>query len=82
VHTGWTQNGTGWLVLQDAGSGVRNINRVLGAENNSGFAALGQCPIVLAEIYVRKSVFRDEAANGFSASLGTLARGDIRWPPP
>jgi hypothetical protein len=42
VHTGWTQPGTGLLVLQDANGQVKNINQLIGGENNSGFAALAQ----------------------------------------
>jgi hypothetical protein len=42
VHTGWTQPGTGLLVRQDANGQVKNINQLIGGENNSGFAALAQ----------------------------------------
>jgi hypothetical protein len=42
VHTGWTQPGTGLLVLQDASGNIENINQLVGGENNSGFGALAQ----------------------------------------
>jgi hypothetical protein len=42
VHTGWTQPGTGLLVLPDANGNVENINQLVGGENSSGFAALAQ----------------------------------------
>ena len=42
VHTGWTQPGTGLLVLPDANGNVTNINQLIGGENSSGFAALAQ----------------------------------------
>jgi hypothetical protein len=42
VHTGWTQPGTGLLVIENANGQVENINQLVGGENNSGFAALAQ----------------------------------------
>ena len=42
VHTGWTQPGTGLLVLPDANGNVENINQLIGGENSSGFAALAK----------------------------------------
>jgi lipopolysaccharide export system protein LptA len=42
VHTGWTQPGTGLLVVDDGSGLVKNINQLVGGENNSGFAALAQ----------------------------------------
>jgi hypothetical protein len=42
VHTGWTQPGTGLLVIENANGQVENINQMVGVENNSRFAALAQ----------------------------------------
>jgi hypothetical protein len=42
VHTGWTQPGTGLLVVDDGSGQVKNINQLVGGENNSGFTALAQ----------------------------------------
>jgi hypothetical protein len=42
VHTGWTQPGTGLLVIENAAGQVANIHQLVGGENDSGFAALAQ----------------------------------------
>jgi len=40
VHTGWLQDGLGFLVVEDAAGLVHNVRQLVGSANNSGFAAL------------------------------------------
>ncbi len=86
VHTGWTQPGTGLLVIENANGQVENINQLVGSENNSGFAALAQFDsngdgVIDANdpIYSQLRVWQDTNADGVAqpGELETLAQAGI-----
>ena len=86
VHTGWTQPGTGLLVLPDANGNVTNIHQLVGGENSSGFTALAQFDtnhdgVIDANdpIYAQLRIWQDTNGNGVvdPGELETLAQAGI-----
>jgi hypothetical protein len=72
VHTGWVQPSTGILAIDTNGDGnIQSINQLVGAENNSGFAALAQYDtngdgVIDASdpIFAKLRIWQDSNGNG------------------